>query len=429
MSIAVLSIVILGICVVLWVTEAIPLVTTAVLGCVLMSVFNVAKFSEIWGGFASDTVWLVIGMVTLGNAMFATGAAQMIGRGIIKVAGTNERTLLIVSMAVAAVISAFLSNTATVAMFIAIFTGLIATNPHLKMKNLLMPVGLAAVAGGVCTLVGSTPQVVAQGILEKQLGKGFGMFDFTPVGAPIVVVMILFVVLIGYPLGKKIWGGEQQAVETTEVAKTETVATDAAPQNMTKIYIVLAIFALTVFGFVQGFFSVGLTCMIAGTACVLFRCIPQKEVFEKMDWNAVGVLGGALGIAEGLSKSGGGKMIADAFIGLVGTDASAFIIFAALVFICMALTQFMSNTATVAMLVPIALFICADMGFNPYAFAMGLIVAANMSFATPVATTPLTMTLVAGYKFMDYVKVGGVFNIVCYFLVIAVVPIFFPLIL
>lgn len=430
MSIATLSIVILAICVVLWVTEAIPLVTTAVLGCVLMSVFNVAKFSEIWGGFASDTVWLVIGMVTLGNAMFATGAAQMMGRGIVKVAGTNERTLLIVSMLAAAVISAFLSNTATVAMFIAIFTGLIATNPHLKMKNLLMPVGLAAVAGGVCTLVGSTPQVVAQGILEKQLGKGFGMFDFTPVGAPIVVVMILFVAFIGYPMGKKIWGGEEAHLDMAK-AKEEAAAEGAiaTQHNMTKIYIVLAIFALTVFGFIQGFFSVGLTCMIAGTACVLFRCIPQKEVFEKMDWNAVGVLGGALGIAEGLSKSGGGKMIADAFINLVGTDASVFMIFAALVFICMALTQFMSNTATVAMLLPIALFICKDMGFNPYAFAMGLIFAANMSFSTPVATTPLTMTLVAGYKFTDYVKVGGAFNIVCYFLVIALVPMFFPLIL
>lgn len=428
MSAAVLSIIILLVCVVLFVTEWIPLVTTAVLGCTAMVALKVCSFADGFGGFASDTVFLVIGMVTLGNAMFETGAAQLLGRAIIKVAGTNERVLIAVSMAVAAAISAFLSNTATVAMFIAILTGLVASNKHLKMKNLLMPVGLAAVAGGVCTLVGSTPQVVAQGILVKQLGAGFKMFDFAPIGVPIVAVMILFCVFVGYPLGKKIWGDRQEEETSAELAAATTDEGAEPKINMTKVYIVLGIFALTIAGFVFSVFKeVGTTCMVSALLCVLTGCIDQKKVFTSMDWVSVGVLGGALGIAQGLSVSGGGKMIANGFINLVGTNASPFIIFAALIFICMVLTQFMSNTATVAMLVPIALFICKDMGMNPYAFAMGLIFAANMSFATPVATTPLTMTLVGGYKFTDYVKLGGAFNVVCYFLVIFLVPMFFPL--
>jgi anion transporter len=431
MSAAVLSIIILGICVVLFVTEVIPILTTAMLGCTAMVVLKVCTFAQGFGSFASDTVFLVLGVITLGNAMFEVGAAQLLGRGIIKVAGSNERTLVAVSMAVAAVLSAFLANTATVAMFTALFTGLVATNPHLKMKNLLMPIGLAAVAGGVCTLVGSTPQVVAQGILVKQLGKGFTMFEFTPVGAPIVVAMILFVYFIGYPMGKKIWGDRVKNEGSTIPAAAASLDEGAQPEqvNMRKVGTVLVIFGLTIAGFISGTFSLGTTCMMSALACILTGCISQKTALEKMDWVSVGVLGGALGIASGLDVSGGGKMIANGFIGLVGADASPFIIFAAICFITMALTQFMSNTASVAMLVPIAIFICKDMGMNPYAFAMGIVVAANMSFATPVATTPLTMTLVAGYRFMDYVKIGGAFNIICYFLVIALVPIFFPLIL
>lgn len=252
------------------------------------------------------------------------------------------------------------------------------------------------------------------------------MFDFTPIGVPIVAVMILFCVFIGYPLGKKIWGDRYEEGINVKAADVEEGAEPKAI-NMTKVYIVLGVFALTILGFVKGYFSVGLTAMIAGLTCVITGTISQKRVFETMDWISVGVIGGALGIAEGLAQSGGGKMIADSFINLVGKDASPFVIFAALIFICMLLTQFMSNTATVAMLVPIALFICKDMGYNPYTFAMGLIFASNMSFSTPVATTPLTMTLVGGYKFVDYVKIGGAFNVLCYFMVLGLVPLVFPL--
>jgi len=427
MSAAVMSIIILVVCVILFVTEWIPLATTAVLGCTAMAAFKVCSFSEAYGGFASNTVMLVIGMVTLGNAMFETGAAQLMGRGIMKVAGTSERRILVISMIAAAVLSAFLSNTATVAMFMAIIGGITAVNANVKKKNFYMPIGMAAVAGGTCTLVGSTPQVVAQGILADSLGKGFEFFDFALPAVPIVIVMIIYFTTFGYSLGKKVWGERyDEGLEETSVAAQEAAA--AKDIDMTKVYIVLTIFVLTVIGFITKVLpNIGLTCMIAGLACIITGGISQKKAFEKMDWVAVFVLGGALGIAKGLDVSGGGKMIAEAFIGLVGANAAPFLIFAAIIFIVMALSQFMSNTATTAMLVPIAIFICKDLGMNPYAFAMGIIIAANMSFSTPVATTPITLTLAGGYRFMDYVKVGGLFNIIAYFLVIALVPIFFPL--
>ena len=430
MSPAVVSIIILSICVVLFVSEIIPLPTTAVLGCTAMAACNVCSFSEAYSGFASNTVMMVIGVIVLGNAMFETGAAQILGRGIVKMAGDNERNVLVLSMIAAAALSAFLSNSATVAMFIAIITGVAATSKNIRKKNLFMPIGMAAVAGGCCTLVGSTPQVVAQGILIDRIGEGFNFFDFALPAVPIVIAMIIYFATIGRLIGMKTWGNryEEGIEEVSEVPQEAADVVKAEKEvNMTKIYIVLAIFALTITGFITGVFQVGLTSMIAALACVITGCISQKKAFEKMDWVAVTVLGGALGIATGLDVSGGGKMIANGFINLVGIEASPFIIFSAIVFIVMALSQFMSNTATTAMVVPISIFICQDLGLNPFAFAMGIIIAANMSFSTPVATTPITLTLVGGYRFMDYVKVGGLFNVICYFLVIVLIPLFFPL--
>jgi sodium-dependent dicarboxylate transporter 2/3/5 len=116
---------------------------------------------------------MVIGVIVLGNAMFETGAAQLLGKGIVKLAGDNERNILILSMIAAAVLSAFLSNSATVAMFYSNNIRCAATSSKIRRKNLFMPIGMAAVAGGCCTLVGSTPQVVAQGILIDRVGEGF----------------------------------------------------------------------------------------------------------------------------------------------------------------------------------------------------------------------------------------------------------------
>jgi sodium-dependent dicarboxylate transporter 2/3/5 len=431
MSPAEISIIILVICVVLFVTEIIPLPTTAVFGCTAMAAFGVCSFGEAYSGFASNTVMMVIGVIVLGNAMFETGAAQLLGKGIVKLAGDNERNILILSMIAAAVLSAFLSNSATVAMFIAIISGVAATSSKIRRKNLFMPIGMAAVAGGCCTLVGSTPQVVAQGILIDRVGEGFNFFDFALPAVPIVIAMIIYFATIGRYLGIKIWGDryEEGIEDASKVSQEADVMKAEKDVNMTKIVIVLIIFALTITGFVTGIFQVGLTSMIAALACVMTGCISQKKAFESMDWVAVTVLGGALGIATGLDVSGGGEMIANGFINLVGFEAAPFIIFSAIVFIVMALSQFMSNTATTAMVVPIAIFICRDLGLNPFAFAMGIIIAANMSFSTPVATTPITLTLVGGYKFMDYVKVGGIFNVISYFLVILLVPLFFPLVL
>lgn len=425
MSADIISIIVLCVCVVLFITELIPMVTTAVLGATAMVVLEVCTFTEGYGGFASEPVMMIIGVIILGNSLFDTGGAQLIGKNIIKVAGSNERAILFVAMLLVAIISAFLSNTAVVAMFIAISRGLTASNPDIKMKNLLMPISYAAVAGGCLTLVGSIPQVVAQGILIDQLGEGFGFFDFAYIGVPIVISMIAYYVFIGYPMGKKIWGNrDDDGIQTTSTSSKEILTQEV---NMAKLCVVLGIFMLTVIGFITGIFGVGTTAMLAGLACILTGCISQKRALETMDWVSVGVIGGALGIANGLSVSGGGNLIANAFIGLVGTNVSPFIIFAATIFICMALTQFMSNTATTAMLVPIVIVISNNLGLNPYAFAMGIIFAANISFSTPVATTPVTMTLVAGYKFNDYLKMGGSFNIIAYFLVILLIPLFFPL--
>ena len=132
-------------------------------------------------------------------------------------------------------------------------------------------------------------------------------------------------------------------------------------------------------------------------------------------------------VATAMDKSGAGKMIADLVVGLMGSDPSPYMATAILFLLSCILTQFMSNTASSALLAPIAIAIAKGMGASPYAVMMAVAVAASCAFATPVGTPPNTLVLGSGeYSFMDYVKAGIPLIVVCFIVSIIVIPIVWP---
>ena len=167
--------------------------------------------------------------------------------------------------------------------------------------------------------------------------------------------------------------------------------------------------------------------MAAALLCVLTGCISIKTLFLRMDWNTVWVLAGSLGFAAGISDSGAGQLIADFFIGLLGADISMFKLLLVFTLISVVLGNLMSSTATMAMLGPIAISMCAALGFEAKPVIMVIIWALNLAFLTPTATVPVTMTLQGGYRFLDYTKIGAVLMLGCLALTILTYPFVFRL--
>jgi di/tricarboxylate transporter len=87
----------------------------------------------------------------------------------------------------------------------------------------------------------------------------------------------------------------------------------------------------------------------------------------------------------------------------------------------------MANISTAMILIPIAISIAEQLGMNVFPLVIGIIWAADLPFSTPIGASPITMTMTAGYRFTDYTKVGGPFNVIAYILVIILTPIFYPL--
>ena len=412
MSPEIISLLIVVGCVVLFITRPIPNAATACLGCLLFAITGVCSLSEAFSGFSNTTVLLMFGMMVVGIAVMDTGAANLIGKYVGKVSAGNEKLFIFMAGTTSALISTFLSNTAVIAIFLPIIASVAQSNDNMSRKNLTLPVTMGAMFGGVCTLVGSTPQLTANGILQEMTGKELGMFDFLLPGLIIFLVYIIYVVTIGHTIGNRVWGGQDETeANEAELAKATELANMKV--NKVKLGIMIAIFAITIILFVGAWIPTAMTAIIAALLCIMTGCTSQKSVIKNMDWSVVFILAGCLGLATGLTKSGAGELMADVLTGIFNF-ASPRIIFIFFVLVTMVISNFITNSTAVVIVLPLALSFCSANGFNPIPFALGFVYAANLTFSTPLANAQTAMTLVAGYKFSDYIRYTWLLDILVF---------------
>lgn len=411
MNPGIIAIIIIVIVIGLYATNIIPYPVTSLLACTAMVIFHVIPFSTAFAGFGSDTIMLVAGMMVIGNALFDTGAAKMLGTVLIKACGKSERVFLLVCLIFTSAMTAFCSNTATIALMMPVVSAAARANRNIQKKNCFMALGFASVLGGGLTMVGSTPQLAAQGILEAGGIRMIGFFEMMAAGLPRVIVLIVYFTTIGYALQKKVFTFD-------EILEDDSAASDEKETPKWKAFIALGVLAGCVVCFVGQFVSVGTTALIGSLICILTGCIHWKKAVTKMDWNTIIMLGGAIGFASGLDKSGGGAMIANSIVRLMGNRISFFLLIAIFVLLATVLANIMSHTATVSILVPIAVALTQQLGFDSTMISIAIILGACMSSVTPIATPAITMTMRAGYRFSDYVKIGGLLNVINYFVTI-----------
>lgn len=410
-------------CIVLFVWRPIPNAVTACLGCLMFALTGVCTLDKAFSGFSNSTVLLMFGMMVVGIALMDTGAAKLIGRYVAKISEGREKRFILLAGTVSAIMSTFLSNTAVIAIFLPIIASASQTNASMNRKNMTLPVTMGAMFGGVCTLVGSTPQLTANGILEEMTGKSLQMFDFLLPGLCLFAIYMLYVLTIGHRMGVKVWGN----TEAVEASAAET-ATEEIVVDKKKMLIMCVIFAITIVLFIGGWISTSMTAVLAALLCVITGCTTQKSIIKKMDWSVVFILAGCLGIAAGITSGGLGDMMSDLMSNIISPDVPALAVFAFFVFATMLISNFITNSTAVVITLPIVLSLCTANGYNPVAFTLGIVYAANLVYSTPLANAQTAMTLVAGYKFSDYIKYTWLLNILVFTGIIIAVPVFFPLV-
>ena len=422
------TLIVLAVMAVLFVTEIIPLAITSLGGAITLGLMGIITPKVVFSGLSDSTVVLFAGMFVVGAALFYTGLAQKIGETVVSHAGTSENGLMLAIMLVTATMSAFLSNTGTAAALLPVVVGICAV-AKIPASRQLMPLAFAAGIGGIITMVGTPPNIIVSGTLSKFGIEPFGFFEFAWIGIPLTVATIVFMMLVGKHLLPKHEITDAGDVEQ-EVA-AEDISNDPKKQLYSGLILLGVIIAMILGDPLKTYFGINLplsmVAVIGAMLCVLTGCLNEKQAYTSIDWVTIFLFAGMMPVATALDQSGAGKMIADAVIGVMGSDPSPYFATAVLFALSCIMTQFMSNTASCALLAPIGISIAQGMGADPHAVLMAIGVAASCAFGTPVGTPPNTLVLGPGqYKFTDYVKAGVPLILVCFVVSLIIIPMVWP---
>lgn len=418
MDATIITLIFLLFAIIMFVFEKIPLSVTSMIVCIGLVVTKVLTIKQAFAGFIDSNVILFVAMFIVGGALFETGMANKIGGLVTKFAKT-ERQLIIAIMVIVGLMSGVLSNTGTAAVLIPVVIG-IASKSGFSRSRLLMPLVFAAAAGGNLSLIGAPGNLIAQSALQEK-NLSFGFFEYAKVGLPLLIVAILYFVLIGYKFLP-----DKKLSEETEFDKVQDFS-NIKPWKQTLSLIILILTLLGMIFEKQTGISLSIAGCIGALALILTGVIDEKQAIKSIDMKTIFLFGGTLSLATALDKTGAGKLIATTVINKLGENPSPYLFTFAVFMICCILTNFMSNTATTALMVPICLSIATEMGADPRAVLMACVIGGSCAYATPIGMPANTMVIGAGgYTFMDYVKVGLPLIIIAIILNMILLPILFP---
>ncbi|EBB5537468.1 TPA: SLC13/DASS family transporter [Salmonella enterica subsp. enterica serovar Typhimurium] len=409
--------------IVMFVWEKVPLAVTSMIVCVALVITGVLNIKQAFAGFIDTNVILFVAMFIVGGALFETGMANKVG-GVITRFAKTEKQLIFTIMVVVGLMSGVLSNTGTAAVLIPVVIG-VAAKSGFSRSRLLMPLVFAAALGGNLSLIGAPGNLIAQSALQN-IGGGFGFFEYAKIGLPMLICGILYFLTIGYRfLPNNATGGEVGSVG---------VQRDYSYVPQWKQRLSLVVLIATILGMIfekKIGVSLAVTGCIGALVLVVSGVLTEKQAYKAIDSQTIFIFGGTLALAKALAKAlemtGAGKLVADYVIGMLGQNSSPFMLLIAVFALSVVMTNFMSNTATTALLVPVSLSIAAGMGADPRAVLMATVIGGSCAYATPIGMPANMMVLSAGgYKFVDYAKAGIPLIIVSTIVSLILLPILFP---
>lgn len=418
MSSATITLLFLLFAIVMFIWEKIPLGVTSMIVCVGLVVTKVLDWKTAFAGFVDSNVILFVAMFIVGGALFETGMANKIG-GVVTHFAKTERQLIIAIMVIVGLMSGFLSNTGTAAVLIPVVIGIAAKSGYSRSR-LLMPLVFAAAMGGNLSLIGAPGNLIAQSAMQN-MGKEFAFFDYAKVGGPILIAGIIFFAFLGPKLLPTRTPSEDSGFDEN---------LDFSNVPAWKQWLSLGILVLTLLGMIfekQIGIKLHITGCIGALALILTGVISEKAAIKSIDLKTIFLFGGTLSLASALQKSGAGELIASKVIGLLGDNPSPYLLTFAVFMLCCILTNFMSNTATTALMVPICLSIANKIGADPSAVLMACVIGGSCAYATPIGMPANTMVIGAGgYTFLDYTKAGLPLIIVATVVSMILLPVFYP---
>lgn len=416
-----LTIIILILAVISFLLEKIPVNMTVMLTMCALVLTGLVTPQEAVSGFASTTILMLIGVVIVGSALFETGVCDKAAAVVTRYAKT-ERQMIMAILILASIMSAGLSNSGTVAVFIPIIMGITASTDFSRSK-LMMAAFLGSMAGGRLTLVGDAAVNVLIGDQIKALGQPFGFFEISKIGVPLTIIMLIYMYFIGYKF----------LPDRREFSDEDRIFAQGAKKDVPRwkqiasVAVLLAVFVGMIFEEQTGIPSY-MVAIMGAVADVLLGIFTEKQAYNLVSIKTAILLGGMTPLATALKNTGAAQIMADMLIRLIGGSTNVYYITIVIFILTCVMTQFMSNVVTITLLMPIIIAIAETIGVVPSALLMVLCIASTMSILTPIACPPGNLIYAyGGYRFSDYVKSNIELTLVFLVACIVMIPLIWPL--
>jgi len=407
---AVVTLLLLATAFVFFFTEIVPVGFTALMVPVILSATGILKADTAFSYFGNKWVLLFLFMFIVGEGMFRTGAAQDIGKKVVKAAGKSEVRLALFIMLVTEILSAFLSNTATTASLLPIVIAA-AYAAEVSPKKLLLPLAWAASLGGSLTLIGTPPNGIINATLEDLGLQPFGFFDFGKVGICIVIVGTTLAITVGLRL--------LPSEDVPGVVAMKSV--DESQLRRDRKWLSIVIFITTVVLMMGKILPYQTAAALGALLVVAFGIVTPKEAYNAVSWTTIFLFAGMLPLGKAMVTTGAAEMVAKA---IVAHMHSPRMILLGVMLITFSLGNTMSHTATAAIMAPLVVSIAQTAGISPYPLLMGAAMTASTGMSIPISTPPNTIVFEpGGYTFWDYLKAGILIEIALFITVYIVTPI------
>lgn len=407
-----------------WISETIPVAVTALLPLILFPITGIFTVQEVCSPYGSSPIFLFMGGFIIAMAMEKWNLHKRIALNMIRLTGTDARGIILGFMLATALLSMWISNTATAVMMIAIVQPTIRllfekSDENEEDKNrfalcLLLGIGYAASIGGIATIIGTPPNVVMVGIMQKMTGIEVSFFKWMLACTPLMLLLLIacyfLLTRLMFPFKMKRFAHSEEAIkhEMEQMGKMN-------PQES----MVAAVFGFTalLWVFNQPLQHIpGLQFLddtsIAMMGGLLLFIVPVKGQWlmewhdtKNLQWGILILFGGGLALAKALEHTGVIDLLASLANSFKGINVYLLVII--LTAISLLLTEIMSNVALATIMVPVVIGIANGIGVNPVLFALPVTIATSYGFMMPISTPPNAIVYATGYIRMKHMIRAG----------------------
>lgn len=396
----------------LWITQALPISTTALLIPVLAMLSGILSATQAFSSFSSPVIFLFMGGFALAAALQKYSLDKLFAVKMLSLSGGRPLNAVLLLFLTTALLSMWISNTATLALMLPIALGLLsAQQANIEDKKnkskvyvfVLLGLAYSGNLGGMATLIGSPPNAIAAS------AAGLSFADWLQWGVPMFSLLFPLMILVLYIIFRPKFSSHLELA----LPKVES----CWQRNL-----VIVIFSFTALGWI---FSApigiyigirsGFDAMLAVIAIVLLtgsKCLSFDEFVEKTNWGILILFGGGLALSTLLKSSGASLWLANAISSNLPADNTWFVLVIICIFVIF-LTELVSNTASAALLVPLFMTVAIDLQLPPAGIAVVIALCASCAFMLPVATPPNAIVFSSGLvPQRQMMRAGLVLNVV-----------------